>query len=291
MKGTEKILENISFFHKDPFTCMVCKEKNYKEELRTGRGRIDAGKLDLDLHRHYIGTEEYGTVLPILYNVVSCNFCYFSYLVSDDLSRVKQRTIMALKKEEAREERISLLKGIIKEIPNFSFKRNIVMGLAAYILAIASYNRFLKEESPTLRLAIVTLRCAWICKLMHSFGYEGTEQLMKIFYRKAAFLYQKSMDMMEKGEEDYRDMKTYGPDTDRDYGFDGFVYMNAWLQFHYGEIQERELREKALMKIRSTLSRVFGFGKSTKEKPSALLWQARDTFDLVEQELKEIQSE
>ena len=292
MKGSENILDNISFFHKKPFTCIVCEEKNYREELRMGRGRLDAGKLDLDLQRHYIASKEYGTVLPILYNVVTCNYCYFSYLITDDISKLRKQSIIALQGEQKSEERIALLKGIIKEVPNFSFKRNLVMSLGAYILAIASYNQFLKEESPTLRLAIVTLRCAWICKLMHSFGYVAeTEQLMKIFYRKAAFLYQKSIDMQEKGEEDYREIKTYGPDTDRDYGFDGFIYMNSWLQFNYGELNNHDIREKVLMNIRSTLSKVFGFGKSTKEKPSALLYQARNTFDLVEEELKSIQSE
>lgn len=288
-KGTEIIKDNISFFSKDPLICAVCEKENFREEIRIGRGRLDAGPLEPDLHRQYIPTEEFGTVLPLLYNVVTCNHCYFSFLAFDNPKKLHSRSLAKLKDENARSERLAFLRKIVNQTPDFSKKRTMLSGLASYILAVASYNQYSREDAPTLRLAIATLRVAWICKLLQKFGYgDETDDLKQIFYRKASYLYTEGLKLQQNGAENYSNLSSFGPDTDKDYGFDGVVYISAWLLFHYGETHNPMIREKNLTNTRSTLSKVFGFGKASKEKPSALLVQARETFDLVEKELKKL---
>ena len=54
------------------------------------------------------------------------------------------------------------------------------------------------------------------------------------------------------------------------------------MEFRLIEIRGLEL----LQKSKTNLSKVFGLGKASKEKPSALLGNARETFEAIEQEIK-----
>ncbi len=287
MKGKDDIREKESFFATSPFKCIVCGKENYKEEIRTGRGRLDAGVLNSDLHREFLPTKDFGMVIPFLYNAVTCNFCYYSFFSFDYIKKLSKRTLEKITTDQAIEERQLLLAKLFQKIPDFSERRTMLSALASYQLVIASYNQFDQRNSPTIRLAIATLRSAWICKLLHRYKYgEEFDDLKKIFYRKASYFYSQSLVLQEKGTESLDNLPFYGPDSDKDYGFDGIVYINAWLRLYYGNELDTDQRKEDLLSVRSSLSKVFGFGKSSKEKPSVLLNQAKDTFDEVDKELK-----
>jgi uncharacterized protein (DUF2225 family) len=71
-------------------------------------------------------------------------------------------------------------------------------------------------------------------------------------------------------------MKTLGPDIDKDYGYDGVLYLNGLLDLLYGPREDKEKRIKDLTTAKRYVAKIFGMGRASKKKPSALLDQARN---------------
>ena len=88
------------------------------------------------------------------------------------------------------------------------------------------------------------------------------------------------------GEERIGNIGSYGPDLDKNYGFDGCVYLTALLYYKYGPKDNQEARLKALDEHKRALARMFGLGKSSKAKPGPLLEHSRDLYDKLTAELK-----
>ena len=148
---------------------------------------------------------------------------------------------------------------------------------------------FQESDSPTIRQAICSLRLAWLSRLLEEHGYgDECQYLTKIFYKKARFFYGQVIEKDTKGLEPLSKIDFIGPDTDKDYGYDGVMYIKTWLEFHYGNKNDESERKSILTELRSNLSKVFGFGKSSKGKPSIMLNIARTTFESIEKELKTI---
>lgn len=284
---TTDIRSEISFFKEEELLCLVCKTFIPQETIITGRGRLDAGDLTDDLHRLFTSSEEHGELFPIIYLVYTCPNCYFS-VMKKDFKKLHRNSIVNFSTPLAKLRRQEMLLNLFSTIPDFTQRRDLISGLATYMLAIETYNQFDSLDSPTIRMGICALRCAWICQHIKEHGYEdeSIDFIIKIFYKKAMFLYDQAIELSMTGSEDLGAIGSCGPDFDKDYGYDGVVYVSTWLNVHYGDKTDSLERERTLKKSKTNISKVFGFGISSKEKPSVLLGVARDIYDLIETELK-----
>ena len=116
---------------------------------------------------------------------------------------------------------------------------------------------------------------------------ENFDYLAKTFNRKACFLYNYAVDKEQNGEETVANAANLGPDLDKNYGFDGVLYLSSYLEYHFGPRADEEKRKKALAKSKTTVARLFGMGKASKQKPSAILDKARDLYDIISEILQE----
>ena len=70
-----------------------------------------------------------------------------------------------------------------------------------------------------------------------------------------------------------------GPDMDKNYGWDGVIYLCGLLEYKYGQQEDIQLRLKKLNESKTAIARIFGLGKSSKNKPGPLLEHARNLYD------------
>ena len=82
-------------------------------------------------------------------------------------------------------------------------------------------------------------------------------------------------------------LASFGPDIDKNYGYDGIIYLNALLEYKYGQTQDINLRLKKFEMNKYSIARIFGLGKSSKAKPGPLLEKARALYDIFSKELKD----
>ena len=73
----------ISFFAKNKTVCPSCNAEFYREDVRTGRGRLIAGDLANDLRRLYEPSKKYGEVQPLIYTITVCPVCFYAAFPSD----------------------------------------------------------------------------------------------------------------------------------------------------------------------------------------------------------------
>ncbi|MBR4179308.1 MAG: DUF2225 domain-containing protein, partial [Treponema sp.] len=141
---------------------------------------------------------------------------------------------------------------------------------------------------PTLKKAIICLRLAWLCKEIddacadHNYDY-----VSQVFYRKALFFYQQALQNEQARTEKCSTLNNFGPDMDKNYGWDGVVYLTGLLEFKYGQQEDIQLRLKKLSEAKTSIARIFGLGKSSKNKPGPLLEHARTLYDNLTKELKD----
>ena len=81
-------------------------------------------------------------------------------------------------------------------------------------------------------------------------------------------------------------ISNFGPDIDKNYGWDGLIYLCGLLEYKYGQKKDPELRLKKLEEYKTAIARIFGFGKSTKSKPGPLLEHSRNLYDNLSKELE-----
>ena len=72
-----------------------------------------------------------------------------------------------------------------------------------------------------------------------------------------------------------------GPDTDKNYGWDGVIYLCGLLEYKYGQTADSAMRLKKLDEVKISIARIFGLGKTSKEKPGPLLEHARNLYDTL----------
>ena len=73
----------LSYFSKDKIPCPVCKKAFSREIMRSGNGRMIAGKLTDELHRIYEPSAKYGRVYPMIYEIGACPYCYTAMFWND----------------------------------------------------------------------------------------------------------------------------------------------------------------------------------------------------------------
>ncbi len=274
----------ITFRQKNPTTCPVCHHEFYREELFTGRGRLIAGDLTDELRRTYQENSKFGTIYPLIYTLTVCPDCYYTSYQEDFSAPIKDVKTNLLENKEERKNRINQL------FPNINFDddRTLIHGAASYILSVTCYSFFDKRYAPTLKKAFSSIRASWVLQDLteetkdHKFGY-----IRDIFYKKSAYFYQLAVEYSQTGKEIIDNVKNYGPDIDKNFGYDGMLYMASLLNYKMGFLQkDPEIQAEIYIKSKRTISKLFGLGKASKDKPTAILDMAKDLFTQINDRLK-----
>ena len=279
-----EVESKITFWSKKDIKCPVCDFEFKREELLTGRGRLIAGELTAELRRQYEPSQKYGDVCPIVYPITVCPSCYFA-VFSQDFEKVPVDIIEKLNHEA--DWRKNSVEKILDDL-DFTANRGLKEGAASYYLAISSYEHFPANLSPTIKRGISALRAAWIFNDLHKkFPNENYDYCAKIFYYKAQFFYSLAVEYEQDGSESLAEVPHLGPDLDKNYAHDGVFYLGGLLEFKYGDKSDPEMRKKRLEFAKRAVARLFGMGKASKNKPSALLEIARSLYEEMSQEFNE----
>ncbi len=278
----------VTFFSKKETVCPVDGSSFYREEILTGRGRLIAGNLNNELRRLYEPSVKFGKVNPLVYAVTVCPGCYYAAL-APDFEKVPESSLPEL--ENGVETRVQAVQKILGE-PDFHEPRDTLEGAASYLLALMSYDAFPKDFSPAIKQAVCALRAAWLFNDMHSESpMDNYDYLAKLFYRKSSFFYDLALQYEQKGKQSITDVQNLGPDLDQNYGYDGVLYLSSYLTLHYGPHQNEEQRTQALRQAKTTVAKLFGMGKASKQKPGPLLDKARELYAQIAEKLGEYEEE
>ncbi|MDR2618901.1 MAG: DUF2225 domain-containing protein [Treponema sp.] len=274
----------VSFQSKEEYACPVCETVFHREELLSGSGRLIAGALTDELHRLYEPSAKYGEVYPLIYQATVCPECWFAAIDKDFSSLPEQGREKAA---EDRDKRIADTSLIFKGL-NFHNPKDLESGAASQYLVVRCYDFFPKEFSPTIKQGIAALRAGWLLEdLDRKTPGQHYDWLAMLFKKKAMFLYDDAIRKEQSGKETLSGIKIFGPDTDKNYAYEGALYLSALLTFKYGFLDNPGLRAPALDEAKRTIAKIFGIGKSSKSKPGPLLEHARSLYDKISKELNE----
>lgn len=274
----------ISFMSKEEYACPACHASFRREELLTGSGRLIAGKITDELHRLYDPSAKYGEIYPLAYPATVCPECWFASMDKDffALSAEGRNRADDDKPKRFKETRL------IFPAADFTRPRDLVNGAASWYLVLMSYQYFPVEFSPTIKMGIAALRTGWMLDEMHG-KYPGYnyDWLALMFKRKAQYFYTEAVLKETSGKETLSGIKNFGPDTDKNYAYEGALYLSGLLQFKYGDRSNPEARAESLGAAKRTIAKIFGLGKSSKSKPGPLLEHGRALYDNINKELNE----
>jgi uncharacterized protein (DUF2225 family) len=279
-KEKEDKEKKVTFITKEATACPACGASFHREELFSGR--VNAGELSDELHRAYIPMQAFGTIYPLVYEVTVCPSCWYAAYKYDFAGLPAKYAQIAKDRASQRVEAAQLL------FPSLDFvePRNLSAGAASYYLAMMCYEGLPKEYSPAIKQGLSALRAAWLCGYLdreesgENYGY-----VARLFYSKARMLYRLAVELDQKGKEQLTGVKWLGPDTDKNYGYEGVLYISAVLELEYGPSGDAAKREEALDACKRTLAKMFGLGKKSKSKPGPLVDKVRDLYDKLKAEL------
>lgn len=280
---TEKA-PTITFYAKDQTECPICNAKFKREELMSGGGRMIAGVLTDELRRLYEPSAKYGEIFPLVYTMTVCPKCHYAAFQQDFCILDKESLNRIYEKMQDRYESIKkLFTGI-----NFTAARTLNEGAASYYLAMLCYEEVDPKYSPKIKQGVCALRGAWLFgELGKKYPEENYTYISDLLYRKALFFYRRAVELETTGKEMIANLKSFGPDLDKNYGFDGVLYLAALLEIKYGSLADPEKRQERLAYHRRSLAKMFGLGKSSKNKPGPLLENARALYDRIVSEMKD----
>lgn len=280
-----------SYFLKDSTRCPVCEEQFNREEMLTGRGRLISRDINKELRRTYDENPKFGKIYPQAYSLNVCPNCWYTALPADFPKLPKENIPLIRDMEDYRRQMIEEIFSPL--VADFSEQRDLISGTASYLLALSTYSFFPPAFSPSLKRSVFSLRGAWLMGDMAEEFPEYKEKFWKIqeiLYLKAHKFYNLSYDLVSKNKENIEGVNL-GPDTDKNYGYDGFIYIYNYLNFTMS-YKEDDIIKKAeiFSEIKRNISRIFGIGKSSKEKPGPLLHIVRNLYDEVSEQLEDIES-
>jgi uncharacterized protein (DUF2225 family) len=274
----------ISFRSKEGYTCPACGAEFHREELLSGGGRLIAGKLTDELHRLYEPSAKYGEVYPLAYQATVCPECWYASSDKDFPLLDEDVSFDVSQSRDDRRNEVDLL------FPNVDFyeNRTLISGAASLYLTFRCYEYFPKKFSPTIKQAIAALRTAWLCEELHTKQpAEHYDWVATLFKKKAEYLYDKAIAFEQSGEESLSAAKNLGPDTDKNYGYEGVLYLSGLLKMNYGSPGTPAQRSSSLENTKRIIAKMFGLGKSSKNKPGPLLELAKNLYDRIKKELNE----
>jgi uncharacterized protein (DUF2225 family) len=269
--------KRISFRQKEPTKCPICKNEFHREELLSGGGRLIVGNLTDELRRMYEKNDKFGVIYPMAYVLTVCPRCLytaypkdFEKVDSDEIERIRDKS----------QARVNTLKKFFGNV-SFESDRNLVLGAASYMLSVDVYHLRNKTCAPTFKKAMSSIRAAWLTSdLASQFPDKPFKKISFFFYKKAYQFYDLSLEFAQNGKEPMDSVGNMGPDTDKNWGYDGMLYMYAILTVKIGA-REPDLKKRIdnFEHTKRYLSRIFGMGKSSKDKPSLILDMTRDLYD------------
>jgi uncharacterized protein (DUF2225 family) len=274
----------LTYQSKKEFNCPVCGAVFRKEELFSGGGRLIAGKLTEELHRLYEPSKKYGVIFPLVYESIVCPECWFSSMEIDFPLLPKENARKVKSDVESRMKETQLV------FPNVEFHENrtLMDGAASLYLTLRCYDYYNKQVSPTIKQGLAAIRCAWLLDELHKkYPDQHYDWLGILFRKKAQYLYNEALSREQSGRETLSGIKIFGPDTDKNYSYEGMLYMCAYLRYKFGPAHNEEERKTSLEDARRTIAKLFGMGKASKDKPGAFLEHARKLYDTINQELSE----
>lgn len=144
-----------------------------------------------------------------------------------------------------------------------------------------------------LKKAICALRAAWLFNdLEVENPTEDYGDLQNLFYKKALEYYKDVLRKQERGEESFDGIRHLGPDTDFNYGYDGILYLVGVLTLRNSYlIKEPDKKIEEFENAKRIVSKMFGLGKASKEKPSLILDMARELYEELSAKIDEIKKE
>jgi uncharacterized protein (DUF2225 family) len=283
MKAEEREVK-ISFQSKEFYTCPVCNAEFHREELLSGSGRLNAGDLTDELHRLYEPSAKYGVIYPLAYQATVCPECWFASMDKDFSDLPKANMAKVIQDEEKRkQDTLLIFPGV-----DFHENRGLISGAASLYLVLRCYDYFPKDFSPTIKQGIAALRTGW---LLDEINVQNPGQhydwLATLFKKKAQFLYNDAIRREQSGIENLSSLKVFGPDTDKNYAYEGALYLCALLKSKYGPMADAAQRTASLEEARRTVAKIFGMGKSSKAKPGSLLESAKALYANISKELNQ----
>jgi uncharacterized protein (DUF2225 family) len=274
----------ISFIAKKDNTCPACGAIFRKEELLSGGGRLIAGALTMELHRLYEPSVKYGEIFPLVYSALVCPECWFASMEMDFPFLPQQKVQKAIDDRNRRMADTRLI------FPNADFKkpRGLLEGAASQYLVLRCYDFYVKQTSPTIKQGLASIRTAWLLdELDKKTPNQHYNWLATLFRKKAQYFYREAINReMSSGGETMSGLKSFGPDTDKNYSYEGMLYLCAYLTYKYGPAQSPEERKTSLEEARRTIAKLFGMGRMSKDKPGAFLEQARKVYDRINKEVE-----
>ncbi len=282
--------EEITFFSKNDIECPLCSTTFKREELLTGRGRLSAGELTNELRRTYLPTKKFGKINPLLYPVTVCPNCLFA-AEDNDFLNISPKGIQSL--NNYKDVRAGYLIKIFGKLPSYKENRDLIGGISSYILAISSYPFFDKKKfSPTIKIGIYYLRASWLfTDLYQQTNDTKYQELSQLFCKKALDFYELAILNQSKAIEPMENVRSLGPDSDKNFGYDGVLYVSAVLKFKNSHLIEDPYEKlKTYEDIKRILSKVFGIGKKAKDKPEVLLNFAKDIYEKIGEETEMLQN-
>jgi uncharacterized protein len=280
------VSEKLTFFEKKQTACPVCDAKFFREDLLSGGGRLIAGDLTPELRRLYEPSKKYGEVEPLIYPVTVCPVCYFAALPMDFASVPDANVKKAEVNADERRESISPIFPAL----DFTAPRTLREGVASYYFAVMCYDFYDRKANPTFKAGLAALRAAWLLTdLNRQEPGENWDHLAKIFYRKARFYYQLALERESAGQEAFDAALAFGPDLDKNYGYYGVIYLAAYLDYMHGPMGDPEKRVASLQYARRMMAKIFGVGKSSKNRPSAILDKAKEVYEQMGLEMQKLQ--
>ncbi len=282
-------VRKISFRQKNSIKCPICSNEFYREELFSGGGRLIAGALTDELRRQYEDNKKYGIIYPLAYTLTVCNRCLYSAFQKDFLE-INDEEIQNIR--NGSNSRVSAIEKYFGEI-DFNQDRNLLLGAASYMLAVDCYSKRNKKIAPTFKSAISSIRAAWLFDDLGKLYPEKSYKKMSLFfYKKAYVLYLKVIENFQSGDEPIESVQNMGPDTDKNWGYEGVLYMSAVLTLKVGsKEQDMGIRLNNFNACKRYLSRIFGLGKSSKSKPSEILDKTRNLYDKINQLIEQWEKE
>jgi len=283
--------KRVSFLSKEDTVCPVCKFTHNREELLSGGGRLIAGQLTPELRRLYQKSHKYGLIYPLAYVMVVCPKCLYSAYNKDFLKLNTDEIEMI---RDTTDHRIKLNEMLFGQL-DFRQERNLVHGAASMIHAVDCYHLRQSTIAPTMKKAVSAIRAAWLLGDIFELAPDRPfDKVKDFYYMEAVKNYQKLLGLMATGKEPVEaEAYILGPDLDHNWVFDGVIYLNAYLTKKYIDQLSDNLpsKIKLLEEAKRYLSKLYGSGKSSKNKPSVIVDMAKDLYDGIGSMLTRLQSQ
>jgi len=275
----------ISYWSKNKCMCPVCRKAFEREEMLSGNGRMIAGDLTDELHRNFEPSAKFGRIYPLIYAVGACPNCNTALFWNDFPGLDDRESIRNIREDE--DKRVAAVKNIFPYF-NLTRERTLYDGAAMYYLALCTYDKMSVDYLPTMKRAIISLRLAWLSGELDEVCPEHNFKVVAdVFYKKAIFFYQQAVINETARLEKSSTLENSGPDMDKNYGWDGVIYLCGLLEYKYGQHKDPALRLQKLNEYKTAIARIFGLGKSSRNKPGPLLEKSRALYDNLSKEIEE----